>query len=415
MHPSGAHPGARDTYLGLRGKPLIYAITFTCSLGFLLFGYDNGVFSGLTTDPSFLAQFGNPGATMLGFIVAVYELGCFAGALICACWGENFGRRKVCLYGSVVLIVGAVIQTASYGVPQMIVGRIVTGVGMGFITSVVSIYQAETTLASSRGRMIAVQLSMLIVGIVVAYWLDYGMSLKTTSVQWRFPIAFQAVFAFVLIAMCSFLPGESLVTVIVKRNSQCYHCTESPRWLVSHGHPDEALQVLSILRDGNPDDGRVRLEFSEIENAITLEASETGSWKDVFSDGGIMGWQRTAIACSVQAMQQFTGTNIITYYGPFVIQNSVGLNRHKSLLLSGGLQLFFLAMSFLPWWIIDRVGRRKLFIFGSSGMGFCMLVSGILIKLGGRDNGIGVVVLLYLFQGFFTIGWMSNMWCYPSE
>jgi MFS family permease len=202
----------RKAYLGLRGKPLVYAITFACSLGFLLFGYDNGVFSGLTTDPSFLQQFGNPGATMLGFIVAVYELGCFLGALICAFWGENFGRRKICMYGSVVLIIGTAIQTASFSVAQMIVARIVTGVGVGFITSVVHIYQAETTVAKARGRMIAVQLSMLIVGIVIAYWLDYGMSLKSTSIQWRLPIAFQVVFAIGLIAMCSFLPGKPLAT-----------------------------------------------------------------------------------------------------------------------------------------------------------------------------------------------------------
>jgi hypothetical protein len=136
--------------------------------------------------------------------------------------------------------------------------------------------------------MIAVQLSMLIVGIVIAYWLDYGMSLKVTSVQWRLPIAFQAVLAFVLIAMCLLLPGKSLATFAVKIEISTNTGTESPRWLVSHGHPDEAIQVLCILRNGNPNDHN-RLEFTEIENAIALEAAETGSWKDVFSDGGIMG------------------------------------------------------------------------------------------------------------------------------
>ncbi|KZT23359.1 putative sugar transporter [Neolentinus lepideus HHB14362 ss-1] len=381
---------------GLRGKPLLYIITFCCSLGFLLFGYDNGVFSGLTTDPLFLAQLNHPSATLLGFIVAVYELGCLFGALGCAFWGERFGRKTICAWGAAVLVVGTVIQSASYGRPEMIAGRIVTGLGMGLITSVVPIYQSETTPAASRGRMIAVQLSMLIVGIVIAYWIDYGMSLKNSSVQWRFPIAFQVIFAFLLIAMCAVLP-------------------ESPRWLASHGFTDEALSVLCSLRYAPAESPNVRAEFADIQHAIALESSESGSWKDVFTDGGIMGWQRTAIACAVQAMQQFTGTNIITYYAPYVMENSVGLNRHQSLLLSGGLQLFFLVMSFIPWFILDRVGRRRLFIFGSWGMGSCMLVSGILIKIGGRYNGTGAVVMLYLFQGFFTIGWMSNMWCYPSE
>ncbi|KZT20203.1 general substrate transporter [Neolentinus lepideus HHB14362 ss-1] len=330
----GPNPDIKP-YIGLRGKPLVYAITFACSLGFLLFGYVNGVFSGLTTELS------NPNATLLGFIVVVYELGCLLGALICACWAEQFGRKTVCSAGSFILILGTIIQAISYGRAQMIAGRIVTGVGMGFITSTVPIYQSETTVASSRGRMIAVQLSTLIVGI-------------------RFPIAFQIVFALGLIAMCSVLP-------------------ESPRWLAAHGYTEEALQVLSSLRNLLPSS---RLA------AIALEQASTGSWKDVFSHGGIMGWQRTLIACTVQLIQQLTGTSMI---------------------------LFFLVMSFLPWILLDKVGRRRLFIFGGLGLGSCMLVSAILIKLGGRNNGVGAVVMLYLFQGFFTIGWMSNMWCYPSE
>ncbi|BFZ62834.1 hypothetical protein YB2330_003944 [Saitoella coloradoensis] len=383
-------------FLGLRGKKLVYAITFTCSLGFLLFGYDNGVFSGLTTAPLFLDQFDNPGASMLGFIIAVYELGCLLGALICAVYADHFGRIKVMVAGNIILIIGCVIQTASFGRPELIVGRVVTGVGMGFITSVVPIWQAECTLAHSRGRMIAVQLSMLIVGIVIAYWLDYGCSFATTSLQWRFPIIFQVVFAVAMIGLCCMLP-------------------ESPRWLAARGRNEEALAILGALRDGSQDDVHVRAEYEEILASLALEMEESGSWKDVFSDNGIKGYQRTIIACAVQAMQEFTGTNIITYYAPYVMVHSVGLDNHQALLLSGGLQLFFLAMSFIPWAIIDKAGRRKLFMFGSTGMGACMLASGLCIYRGGRNNGIGAVVALYLFQGFFTVGWMSNMWCYPSE
>lgn len=170
-----------------------------------------------------------------------------------------------------------------------------------------------------------------------------------------------------------------------------------------------------MLRDGNPEDEKVSVEFTEIKDAIALEEAESGGWKDCFTDGGIMGWQRVAIACSAQALQEFTGTNIITYYAPYVMVNSVGLTSHQSLLLSGGLQLWFLVASFIPWYgiplsqfsyrsltsfrfILDKVGRRTLFIFGSFGMGCCMLISGLTIMAGGRNNGIAAVCMLYMFQ-----------------
>ncbi|KAJ5606279.1 sugar transporter [Penicillium lagena] len=384
------------SYLGLRGMPLVMAITLACATGFLLFGYDNGVFSGLTTDPIFLETMGNPNASLLGFIVAVYELGCLVGALASAVWGERLGRRMLIVVGSVWLIIGTVIQCTSYGRAQMIVGRIVTGFGMGGITSAVPVWQCECTPAPIRGRTVAMELSALIVGIVIAYWIDYGCSGYTTGFQWRFPIAFQIFFALILVVMCFLLP-------------------ESPRWLASQGRPEEALDILCLLRDGQPQDENIQFEYTEIKEAIELEAEESGSWKDCFTDGGIMGWQRVAIACSAQALQEFTGTNIITYYAPYVMVHSVGLDSRQSLLLSGGLQLFFLVASFIPWFIIDKVGRRKLFMFGSFGMGACQLIAGLCIMAGGKANGIAAITMLYLFQGFFTWGWMSNMWSYPPE
>lgn len=133
----------------------------------------------------------NPNPTLLGFIVAVYELGCLAGALLSAVWGEGLGRRKLTVWGSICLIIGTVIQTTSYGRGQMIAGRVVTGLGMGGITSAVPVWQCETTPAPMRGRTIAMELSTLILGIVIAYWVDYGCSGYTNSFQWRFPIAFQ--------------------------------------------------------------------------------------------------------------------------------------------------------------------------------------------------------------------------------
>ncbi|KKA17162.1 Hexose carrier protein, partial [Rasamsonia emersonii CBS 393.64] len=146
-----------------------------------------------------------------------------------------------------------------------------------------------------------------------------------------------------------------------------------------------------------------------------VEAEEAGSWSDVFSDGGISGFTRVAIGFAANFFQQMSGVNVMSSLGPYVFQDSIGMSRHDALLVSGGLQVFYFLSSLIPWWAIDRVGRRKLFMIGSAGMGTCMLLSAIFVGIGTKGLGYAAAVVLYLFQTFFTLGWQSNMWIYPSE
>ena len=83
--------------------------------------------------------------------------------------------------------------------------------------------------------------------------------------------------------------------------------------------------------------------------------------------------------------------------------------------MAGGLQVFYFFSSLIPSFTVDRVGRRRLFMIGSAGMGTCMALSAIFVGIGGTDLGYGATVVLYIFQTFFTLGWQSNMWVYPSE
>ena len=124
---------------------------------------------------------------------------------------------------------------------------------------------------------------------------------------------------------------------------------------------------------------------------------------------------RVAIACSANVLQQLSGINVISALGPYVFQNSVGLSRNEALLVAGGLQVFYFFSSLIPWFTIDRVGRRRLFMFGSAGMGICMLLFAVFVGIGTKGLGYAAIVVLYLFQTFFTMGWQSNMWIYPSE
>lgn len=127
----------------LVGTPLNWAITATAGSGFLLFGYDQGVMSGLLTGTAFTKTFpeidttAHGSSSLQGTVVAIYEVGCFFGAILCLLIGERLGRRKCIAIGSIILSIGAALQASSFGIPQIIVGRIVAGIGNGMNTSTI--------------------------------------------------------------------------------------------------------------------------------------------------------------------------------------------------------------------------------------------------------------------------------------
>ena len=148
----------------LRGSALIWAITLSSGSCYVLFGYDQGVLGGLVSQPSFLNAIGNPNPSYLGTIIALYNLGCLAGCMIAAIWGNVLGRRKTILYGCCIMVVGAIVQTATYGAGQLIAGRLISGLGNGMNTATIPVYVSETARSHRRGQMVAVQLSIVIGG-----------------------------------------------------------------------------------------------------------------------------------------------------------------------------------------------------------------------------------------------------------
>ncbi|PMD53232.1 general substrate transporter [Hyaloscypha bicolor E] len=386
----------------LRGQSLLGAVTVLTSLGFLLIGFDNGLMGGLVNGKAFTDAFDNPNATMVGLIVAIYEIGCFFGAITTAALGEQLGRRKSIGGGVIVMIVGALLQATSYSRAQMIVARIVSGVGMGAINSTVPVLQAEFSPKATRGIFVCAQLSTLNFGIFFVYWIDYAFSTHTSSFAWRIPTILQ----------CIFLVPMLLILLIIP---------ESPRWLAAHDRPDECLKVLQRLR-GAHDEAAVQRLHGEILQTVAYEASiGAGSWKDLLKNDNIKSQKRLLIACGIQAFQQLGGINAIIYYSGTLFEKSIGFDSHMSSLMSGYLQTWFFVASFIPWFLIDRIGRRPLLLSMISLMAAVMAVqAGLIFQVQNNTAiahgaGIGAAAMLFVFQGAFTIGFQATVWVYPSE
>ncbi|KAF9874709.1 hypothetical protein CkaCkLH20_07846 [Colletotrichum karsti] len=394
----------------LTGRPLNWAITATAGSGFLLFGYDQGVMSGLLTGYAFTRTFpeidttngGGGSSSLQGTVVAIYEIGCFFGAIFCLVFGEKLGRRKCIMLGCLVLSIGAALQAASFGIPQMIVGRIVAGLGNGMNTSTIPVWHSELMKADNRGKGLAIELAINIFGVALSYWVDYGMSYVSNDSQFRFPLALQILFAVVTFFGVLVLP-------------------ESPRWLIAHDRHDEARHILwAVEKDArsiNENDPKLQRNLAEIQAAIReeREAANTSSFKAMFKNGEQKFFYRTMLGIGGQFMQQLSGINLITYYAPVIFQQSVGMSHNLSLLLAGfnGIAYFF--SSLIPIWIIDRLGRRKLMLFAAAGQCACMAVLAGTVSNGSVPAGIVAIVMLFLFNFFFAVGLLAIPWLLPAE
>ncbi|PGH15291.1 hypothetical protein AJ79_02456 [Helicocarpus griseus UAMH5409] len=400
-------------YFGLRGTRLNVAIGVIAGLDFLLFGYDQGVMGGLLTLPSFASTFPEIDLTeetkktlteaqqshrsnIQGISVASYNVGCFFGAIACIWIGDMLGRRRTIFLGSAIMVVGAVLQSSAFGLAHFVVGRVITGLGNGLNTSTVPTWQSECSKSHRRGQLVMVEGALITGGICISYWLDFAFSfLEPSTISWRFPIAFQIAFALIILAVVMFLP-------------------ESPRWLILKGKEDEALNVLGALSDLATDDPYIHTEFVAIKDTV-LEM-QRGSFADLFTMTEDRHFHRVVLAYVNQMFQQISGINLITYYAAVIYDSSIGLDGFMSRILAACNGTEYFLASWIPVFIVEKVGRRQLMLFGAVGMSLSMVVLAVATSFEGQTKpGIVAAVFLFVFNTFFAIGWLGMTWLYPAE
>lgn len=160
------------------------------------------------------------------------------------------------------MIIGCILQVSAFSPAQMIVARIISGIGNGLNTATAPVWQAETSKASMRGKLVVIEMICNIGGYSLSNWVTYGLSFAGGAVAWRLPIALQMLFIFVLFGTVPWLP-------------------ESPRWLISHGRVQEAEQIIADLEDLDVKDPWVVTESKEIQWAAQVERENSVPFKDL--------------------------------------------------------------------------------------------------------------------------------------
>ena len=343
-----------------------------------------GVMSGVIQTPLWLENFpavdNNP--NMLGFTVAVYDIGCLLGALWCLTLGDKLGRKLSCILGGLFVIVGVIIQVTAFKKPSMpngalaqfIVGRIITGTGNGMNMASMPMYQAEVSNAA-RGFLVCLECGLIATGtsksesislpgqvltasIVLSYWLNYGVRNYTNSMTWRFPITFQIALALIYVIGLLGLP-------------------ESPRWLCKEDRSSEATVVMAALNGEDLDGPETATNIRSIVDSIKIEHAIGTNFRfsDMWSGGPSQHLRRVILGVSCQFFQQIGGCNAVIYYFPILFEKSLNKSSHTSLLLGGVNMVVYATFSLVSFWTVESLGRRKLFLIGTAGQMVSMIIT----------------------------------------
>ncbi|KAJ9610189.1 hypothetical protein H2200_004966 [Cladophialophora chaetospira] len=396
--------------MGLRGTSLQLLLNLAGGFAFLLFGYDNGVMGGMLTLPQFQERFHHPTPTMLGFIVGSYDVGALIGSCLVFTVGQLLGRKWNIFWGCNIVMIGAALQTSSYSVAQLIFGRIVAGVGVGVISAMVPMWIAECSHVNRRGIAIVLNCALVIVGIVIASFSNYGLvfscpSLEGKDAVWRIAFALQMVFPLFVYILLPF-------------------CPESPRWLAAKGASVARVASVLALLDGKDVSETAPHIVSKAEEIVSIaqhEAELDTSWRQAFGGGELQNGRRLFLGGFVVGLlQQFTGVNAIVYYAPVVFQDA-GLNPRNSFILGGVGSVAMLIGTALPALWVEKAGRRKTILI--SAFLEALTMGGIAASIGWGINhpedrvsaGWAATAFILAFEFCFGLGVCSMPYVYAPE
>lgn len=235
-------------------------------------------------------------------------------------------------------------------------------------------------------------------------WMNYGFTyIPNSPISWRFPLAFQCFFAIVTIAMVSIAP-------------------ESPRWLVMRDRVEEAQHILGRLSGKPSDDTAIVDEIQYLVATVRHESEvqNSVSVKEIFSNGEQMTFRRIILGAGTPFFQQMGGVNVIAYYLPVVLVRSFGMSDRMALILSACDSMSLMFWGAVAAFLIDRIGRRRLMMWGVAASGVCFALVAIGLRYGGPGNSnkgmsIFAVVFIFMYYVFYGMSMLSIPYMYPAE
>src|ERR1700686_3561510 len=365
----------------------IIRISSTVALGGFLVGFDAAFISGAVPFVrDYFGLGGSAGSLKLGWAVSCLGWGAMAGNLAAGSLSDRFGRRSVLLLTALLFLVSSLTAAFSTRFAVFVAARICGGLAVGAAILTAPVYIAEIAPARSRGSLVSLNQLMIVIGISISFFSNYFLlSLGTDS--WRWMLGVQAVPAALYFSLLTFVP-------------------ESPRWLLSKGRAAGARVAPPVLH--GPDDAVRELDIIQANlvkksHHIGIRELLSGRLKRVMVFG-----------LGIAFIQQATGINAIFYYLPTIFASSGG-ELSTSFAQSVLVGLVNVGMTFVAIWLIDRLGRKPLLIFGLTGMTLSLLTIGWAFHAAQVSHGNVVLIAIITYVASFAISLGPVMWVLLSE
>lgn len=383
----------------------IVFLSFVAALGGILFGYDTAVISGTVTKVA--SQF-SLDSLQQGWYVGCALIGSICGVAVAGIMSDRLGRKITMLIAAVLFTVSAVGCALCGGFAELVIYRIIGGLGIGIVSIVSPMYISEIALPRWRGTLVSLYQLAITVGFLAAYLVNFQIMRSAETAAYSSAIMDKIMVGEIWRGMLGAETLPALLFFVV-----IFFIPESPRWLILKHRDARATAVL----------GRMYRNRKSADEAFettrtALASAEKSEWRALLSPGIR---KAVFIGVAIAMLGQFMGVNAVLYYGPAIFENA-GLSSGDSLfsqVLVGAVNMLTTVLALA---IIDRAGRKQLVYWGVSGMIVSLILIGVYFVAGeawGLSNTFLLVFfLLYVFccaVSICAVVWVLLSEMYPTK
>ncbi|KAG5977250.1 hypothetical protein E4U55_006951 [Claviceps digitariae] len=382
-----------------RNGILLYFLLTSSLFTSAALGIDGSMTNGMQVLPSWQERFGHPTGSTLGFFGASNSIGGVIPFLTLGWMGDRYGRRVPTGLGSLVIMVGVLIEVFASSLNMFIGGKLVLGFGTGLVQMTAAVLVTELSHPKERVRVTTFYNTSIVLGYVVGAWATYGCFRIPNQWSWRLPTLVQMVPSAYQLVLIFFSP-------------------ESPRWLVARGRHDEARRVLVKYHgEGDALSPLVAFEYAEIQQVIAREKEQNMTWRHLFSSGANL--KRIGLCFATAVFSQSSGNLLVSNYLTQILKDT-GVTHTKDItLVNGMVTLWQYVVALTVTAIIDKFKRRTFFLVGSGGVALTFLVWTVAaqqyLDRGSLAAGRVVLACIFVFQAFYTLAWTNLVVTYPLE